>query len=71
MKRLLTNKEYNRMTEEYNKVKYQCKCGHKVVIPKWWDKNVCKNCGRYVFKDKRKEFEYRLKEKINSESING
>ena len=67
MKKILTNKEYDRMTKEYSKVKYQCKCGHKVVIPNWWNKNICKHCGRYVFKNKKDEFEYRLKEKLKNE----
>ena len=64
MDKLLTVKEYERMTDEYDKVKYKCKCGHKVVIPKWVDKNICDWCGNYVFKDKKEEFKYRVKEKI-------
>ena len=32
MEHLLTDKEYKRMTEEYDKVKYKCKCGHREVI---------------------------------------
>ena len=38
--------------EEYDKVKYMCKCGHRVVIPKWVDKMPCDWCGNYVFKTK-------------------
>lgn len=52
------------MTDEYEKVKYICKCGHRVVIPKWVDKQLCDWCGRYVFKDKKSEFKYRIKEAI-------
>ena len=62
MKKVLTIKEYKRMTNEYDKIKYRCVCGHKVVIPKWVDKRVCSWCGRYVFKSKEDEFKYRLKE---------
>jgi len=64
MDKLLTDAEYQRMSEEYDKVKYPCKCGHRVVIPVWQDKQVCTWCGNYVFKDKKEEFKYRIKEKI-------
>jgi len=64
MDHILTIKEFKKMTDEYDKVKYKCKCGHRVVIPKWVDKQLCDWCGSYVFKDKKREFEYRLKEKI-------
>lgn len=64
MEHLLTDKEYKRMTEEYDKVKYECRCGHRVIISSKRDKCICNWCGSYVFKDKKREFEYRLKEKI-------
>ena len=64
MDHILTIKEFKRMTDEYEKVKYICKCGHRVVIPKWVDKQLCDWCGRYVFKDKRSEFKYRIREAI-------
>lgn len=64
MDHILTIKEFQKMTDEYEKVKYICKCGHRVVIPKWVDKQLCDWCGRYVFKDKRSEFKYRIKEAI-------
>lgn len=64
MDHILTLKEFKRMTDEYDKVKYICKCGHRVVIPKWVDKQLCDWCGRYVFKDKRSEFKYRIREII-------
>lgn len=64
MDHLLTIKEYKRMTEEYDKVKYRCKCGHRVIIPFQVEKTVCDWCGNYVFRDKKKEFKYRVKEKM-------
>lgn len=64
MEKMLTPKEFKRMTEEYDKVKFTCKCGHRVVIPKWVDKQICGWCGQFVFKDKKKEFEYRMQEKM-------
>ena len=65
MEKLLTIKEYNRMCKEYSKVKYQCRCGHRVIIPKWVDKQICDWCGCYVFKNKKDEFNYRMKEFLN------
>ena len=50
------------------KHKVKCKCGHKVFITKY-DKIICSWCGNYVFKDKKKEFDYRLKEMLNNEDI--
>mgnify|MGYP003571288470 CR=1 FL=1 len=63
---LLTDKEYQRMSEEYNKVKYRCpRCkDHFVIIPAWVDRNLCDNCGMYVYKDKKTEFKYKMKEKL-------
>lgn len=67
----MTNNEIQKYTDEINKHKYLCKCGKRVYIDRRRKKAVCDWCGRYVFKNKKDEFEYRLKEKIKSESING
>lgn len=64
MRNVLTIKEYNRMIDEYDKVKYRCKCGHRVIIPEWIDKQLCSHCGNYVFKNKKDEFKFRMMEKI-------
>ena len=63
---MLSAKELSNMTNEYDKVKYTCKCGHKVVIPKWVDKQICRWCGKYVFKSKKDEAIFRIKEKIKN-----
>lgn len=65
MYKTLNDKEWKRMTEEYDKVKYYCKCGHRVIIPHHVDKQLCGWCKRYVFKNKQDEFRYRLNEKRN------
>ena len=67
MGKILSIKEFSRMSDEYAKVKYQCKnCGHKEVIPYWVKKQLCSYCGNYVFKNDKDEFEYRLQEKMRS-----
>lgn len=61
MQKVLTIKEYERMTDEYAKVKYQCKnCGYKVIIPYKEKKKLCSWCKHYVFKNPQDEFRYRL-----------
>lgn len=64
MEKMLTTKEWKRLTDEYDKVKYTCKCGHRVVIPKYKDKQICSWCGDYVFKNGKDEFLYRMKGKL-------
>lgn len=66
MEKLLTTKEYNKMSDELDKVKYKCQhCGRRVVIPSFLNKILCDWCGHYVFKNKKEEFKYRMKEKMN------
>ncbi len=64
MRKILTNEEFKRMTEEYDKVKYKCKCGHKNIIPYNVDKVICGWCNRFVFKNKKDEDLYRIKERM-------
>lgn len=63
-KKLLSKKEYDRMTEEYDKVKYRCSCGHRVIIPYWTEKSLCHWCHNYVYKDKKLEFKERLQNEL-------
>ena len=58
------DKKFQRQSDNIQAVQYQCKCGHKVIIPKWVDKQICGWCGTYVFKNKKDEFEYRMKERL-------
>lgn len=58
----VNNKDIIKYVNEISKRKTKCKCGHSVAIPPNIDKLVCHWCGRYVFKDKKAEFEYRIKE---------
>ena len=48
-----------------NRIK--CKCGHVLELPHKVDKSICTWCGNYVFKNKKIEFEYRMKERFNNE----
>ena len=55
-------KEMDRMFKTYTDNSYKCRCGHSITIAKSCEKVVCSHCGRYVFREKRDEFMYRLKE---------
>lgn len=38
----------------------KCKCGKEVVFSNC-EKKICPNCGKFVFKNKKLEFEYMTK----------
>lgn len=61
---LLSKKEFDRQSDEYDKAKYKCKCGHRVIIPEWESKQLCSCCKKYVFKNKKEEDLYRIKERL-------
>lgn len=46
-------------------IKIKCSCGKLTYIPPNLDKRICQKCGKYVFKDKKTEFDYRLMEAKN------
>lgn len=51
----------NKHDEVVNKFKVECSCGWWNVVKNKYGRVVCKNCGKYVFRDKKDEFKYRLK----------
>ena len=51
---------FERVSNEYERIKYSCKCGHKVVIPFFAKRNLCSWCGHWVYRDKKDEFKDRL-----------
>ena len=60
----LTFRELQNYDKSLENVKFKCKCGHRTVIPKGIEKQICSWCGHYVFRDKKVEFEYRMKERL-------
>ena len=58
--KLLNDKEWKKLNDEYDKMKYICKCGHRVIIHPNRKKTLCSWCGNYVFREKKDEFKYRL-----------
>lgn len=62
-KKILTIKEYENMTKEYDKCKIKCsRCGHKTIIPVWVDKLPCNWCGYYIYRNKQLEFKEKVKQ---------
>ena len=56
--------DFQKYANNIAKVKVQCRCGRKTVMPIWNDKQICSWCGHYVFRDPRKEFQYRMRERL-------
>lgn len=56
--------EDTKMFEVLTLYSRKCKCGHTIVMRPSTEKVLCNWCKQYVFKDKKTEDLYRLKEKI-------
>ena len=41
----------------------KCKCGHSVTMANA-ERTICSWCGKWVYKNSKVEFKYRLKEKL-------
>lgn len=70
----MTNSEWQMFNHQkkidkvYEKNRYYCSCGHSVFIPPTSTRTFCTYCGHWIFKNKRDEFKYRLKEKLRNVS---
>lgn len=52
-----------KLHEEFSKLNVTCKnCGHRLYIPTRQEREICSWCGKYVFRDEKEEFKYRLLE---------
>lgn len=59
-------KEDTKKLNFYTKNSTKCKCGHTNFLGSR-DKIICSWCGKYIFKNKKTEFFYRIGEKIKNE----
>lgn len=49
----------------YNQFRTYCpRCGHSIIMGANTEKKMCDWCKNWIFKDKRTEFEYGLKEQM-------
>lgn len=69
-KNYLTNAEIEKRCDDYSKHTYKCKCGHSIVIANKNGVAECNWCHNNVFKDKKIEFEYRMKQNLIKERRN-
>lgn len=45
--------------------KVKCKCGHSIFLTNKYERIICDWCGRWVYKNKKVEFKYKLLEAKN------
>lgn len=67
IKRTIYDKNFKKDTQRavnfYSTCLHCERCGHSLQVTRK-NKVFCEWCGRYIFKNKKDEFEYRLKEKL-------
>lgn len=66
----LSLNEISKLYENMQQFKHKCKCGHTVYIANKSGRAECRNCHNLVFKDKKTEFEYRMKRELIKERRN-
>lgn len=59
-----TSKQMNKYVNTLRDGSVRCKCGRYEPIPPNFTKVICSWCGNYVFKTKKDEFNYRMKERL-------
>lgn len=69
-KEILNSQELIRYHDVITRNKKICQCGHSVAIPPHLNKVICSWCNNYVFRTKKDEFEYRMKEAMHREFEN-
>lgn len=55
-------KEDDKWFNERAKNKITCHCGCRVIIPEKVDRIICRWCNKWVYKDEKTEFKYKLLE---------
>ena len=64
--------EDSKILSAMQKRRIKCKrCGCTRSVRGSDNKNVCRNCGYYIFRNDKEEFKYRLKERINYDKRKG
>lgn len=57
----LSFSDIEKLDEEKTENRIYCKnCGHALNISHQRDKRICNHCGKYVFREDKEEFKYRL-----------
>ena len=61
-KRYKSLKTLEKEADKFQDYMIKCKCSHTVMITSAKDRVICSHCGYYVYKDKKTEMKYKLKE---------
>lgn len=60
-------KSFQEIVRDQNKIHdymVKCKCSHTMLFTGSKDRLLCSHCGHYVYKDKKTEMKYKIKEKL-------
>jgi len=60
----MTLKELDKLYSRLQDDKVKCSCSHTLNIPHKNDRVCCNHCGRWVYKDKKTEFKYKMREML-------
>ena len=55
-------KEIEKQSKVFQDYMIKCKCSHTILFTGRKDRVICSNCGSYVYKDKKTEMKYKIKE---------
>lgn len=58
-------KKFREIVSDYDKIQdymVKCKCSHTILFTGIKDRLCCSHCGNYVYRDKKTEIKYKLKE---------
>lgn len=58
-------KSFQEIVRDQNKIQdymVKCKCSHTMIFTGIKDRICCSHCGNYVYKDKKTELKYKMKE---------
>lgn len=66
-------KKYKRFMSNFsdeflNETRRECKCGHTVNFISKTPYITCSHCGNLIFKDKKSEYDYRIKRRLGIRS---
>ena len=60
--RYKTFKQIEKEDKAFSDYKVKCKCSHVIIMTSVKDRVMCDHCGHYVYRDKKAEYKYKMKE---------
>lgn len=67
------SKQFKEDTKKFESIcqnTIKCKCGCSNVFNFQTERQICRWCGNYVYKDNKTEFKYKIKEQLNKKRNN-